>query len=148
MSVYFATCREVNAVKIGSSFDPWGRLPEIQTGCPLPITIEAILPGGMEEEFQYHNRFEDAHLRGEWFTITEMIESIIEHNRAEPMPAKRTLRAGRKDKPTPPPRPSPQDRKRYALAMKEMREDRERRNRQTPGLARLVVEALKRETVG
>lgn len=94
MSVYFATCREANAVKIGSSVDPWGRLPELQMGCPLPITIEAIIAGGMEEEFAYHRRFDDVRIRGEWFAISEMIEAIMAASPAGPQPRKliRTIR--------------------------------------------------------
>lgn len=82
MSVYFATIREINAVKIGSSLEPFARLAEIQTHCPLPVVIEAILPGGCEEEFTFHRRFADDHIRGEWFAINEMIEAIIAANRA------------------------------------------------------------------
>lgn len=94
MSVYFATCREANAVKIGSSVDPFGRLPEIQQGCPLVITVEAILPGGHEEEFAFHRRFSDERIRGEWFTITPMIEAIMAASPAPPQPRKliRTIR--------------------------------------------------------
>lgn len=88
MSVYFATCREANAVKIGSSLDPHDRLSAIQIGCPLPITIEAILPGGYEEEFTFHRRFEHSRIHGEWFTICEMIEAIIAANPAPPKPEK------------------------------------------------------------
>lgn len=97
MSVYFATCREVNAVKIGSSVDPWGRLPEIQLGCPLKLTIEAILPGDAEEEFKYHAWFADDRIRGEWFTLTPMIETIIANNPATPEPERkvRTVKASR-----------------------------------------------------
>jgi hypothetical protein len=82
VSVYFVTCRKANAVKIGSSLDPWSRLKAIQTGCPLPITLEAVLPGNHEEEFAFHRRFEDDRMQGEWFTITEMIEAIIAANPA------------------------------------------------------------------
>jgi hypothetical protein len=88
MSVYFATCRETGTVKIGHSVDPWSRLPELQLACPLPITIEAILPGGREEELGFHRRFEDQRIRGEWFTICEMIELVIAANPAPPKPEK------------------------------------------------------------
>ena len=80
MSVYFVTCREANAVKIGSSLEPRARLGEIQWGCPLELKLEAVLPGNQEEEFAFHVRFSDLRLRGEWFTINEMIEAIIAAN--------------------------------------------------------------------
>jgi DNA-binding transcriptional regulator YiaG len=92
VSVYFVTCREANAVKIGSSFDPHRRVVEIQWGCPLELVLEAVLPGGAEEEFTFHRRFEDDNLRGEWFSINPMIEAIIAANPAPPEPAKEGYR--------------------------------------------------------
>ncbi len=86
MSVYFVTCRDANAVKIGSSLDPYSRLTEIQWGCPLVLALEAVQDGGFEEEFQFHRRFEDVRIRGEWFTITPMIEAIMEASPALPAP--------------------------------------------------------------
>jgi hypothetical protein len=133
VSVYFATCREAGAVKIGSSVDPFGRLPEIQIGCPLLITIEAILPGGCEEEFRYHKWFEDVRIRGEWFTITDMIEEIIKANPAPKAPANYKPRQNAKPRERAPKKMSKAgrnmtlgyndrlDRKRYAQAMDEMR---------------------------
>lgn len=84
MSVYFVTCREANAVKIGSSGDPRLRLKEIQWGCPLEVTLEAILPGAAEDEHAFHARFADDRIRLEWFSLTPMIEAIIAAN---PLPA-------------------------------------------------------------
>ena len=77
MSVYFATIREQNVVKIGCSFDPDTRLKELQVGCPFTVKIEATLPGHITEEQALHRRFADDRLRGEWFTITPMIEAIM-----------------------------------------------------------------------
>lgn len=77
MSVYFATIREQNVVKIGCSFEPESRLKEIQVGCPYPVRIEATLPGSHEEEKALHRRFADDRLRGEWFTITPMIDAVM-----------------------------------------------------------------------
>jgi hypothetical protein len=114
VSVYFATCREANAVKIGSSEDPHGRMMEIQMGCPLEIKLEAVMRGGCEEEFAFHRRFAEDRIRGEWFTITPVIEAIISANAAPvPRPKVGRLKIGAR-------RTTRRDRKRYAAAMAEM----------------------------
>lgn len=89
MSVYFITCRKTGTVKIGSSLEPHVRLKELQTAHPFELKVEAILPGGVEEEHDMHRRFADERLRGEWFTITEMIELIIRNNPAGDPPPPR-----------------------------------------------------------
>lgn len=88
MSVYFATCRELNAVKIGSSLDPHLRMKEVQVGCPFEVTLEAVFSGGPERERQFHRWFADDRLWGEWFKITPEIESLIELNPAPSAPPK------------------------------------------------------------
>jgi hypothetical protein len=80
VSVYFVTCREANAVKIGFSVEPRARLPEIQWGCPLPLTLEAVMPGDHQEEARLHRWFDDERITGEWFRLTDMIELIIKNN--------------------------------------------------------------------
>lgn len=82
MSVYFITCRKTGTVKIGSSLEPHARLKELQTGHPFELKLEAVLPGGTDEEFGFHRRFSDERLKGEWFRVTEMIELIIKNNPA------------------------------------------------------------------
>jgi hypothetical protein len=80
VSVYFVTCRDAGAVKIGFSVEPRARLPEIQWGCPLPLTLEAVFPGDIQEEKRFHRWFADDRIIGEWFRLTEMIELIIKNN--------------------------------------------------------------------
>jgi hypothetical protein len=97
--VYFVTCREANAVKIGYSVEPRARLPEIQWGCPLPLTLEAVMPGDHAEERRFHRWFEDDRITGEWFRLTDMIELVIKNN-AVPhetgLKRKRTITAPRR----------------------------------------------------
>lgn len=80
MSVYFVTCREANAVKIGFSIEPAARLPEIQWGCPLTLTLEAVMPGDHQDEVRLHRWFADDRITGEWFRLSEMLELIIKNN--------------------------------------------------------------------
>lgn len=124
MSVYFVTCREANAVKIGYSVEPAARLPEIQLGCPLALTLEAVMPGNHQEEARLHRWFADERITGEWFRLNEMLELIIKNN-AVPHQTKltrqnRTIRC---------PRNRPWHRKnaeeKYASLMAEMRASQE-----------------------
>lgn len=94
MSVYFVTCRAANAVKIGHSVDPHARLPEIQLGCPLPLTLEAMLPGARDEEVAMHWRFSEHRLHGEWFEITDTMEAIIAANPPHRVEAKKGRKKG------------------------------------------------------
>ena len=80
MGVYFVTCRDANAVKIGFSVEPLARLPEIQWGCPLTLTLEAIVAGDHQEERRFHRWFAEERITGEWFRLTEMIELVIKNN--------------------------------------------------------------------
>jgi hypothetical protein len=84
VSVYFITCRETGTVKIGSSLEPEARLKELQTGHPFELKVEAVLPGGCSEEFDFHRRFSEERLKGEWFRLTDMIELIIKNNPPPP----------------------------------------------------------------
>ncbi len=96
MSVYFITCRQTGTVKIGHSVEPLARLKEIQTGHPFGLKLEAVMPGNHEQERALHGRFADDRLKGEWFTITEMIELIMKNNPPPPpthIPTREEVRA-------------------------------------------------------
>jgi hypothetical protein len=93
VSVYFITCRDAGAVKIGHSVDPHGRLPEVQLGCPLPLKVEAWVLGGREEEMAMHWRFSEHRIHGEWFHLCDEIELVITGNPA-PAPPQRGPKGG------------------------------------------------------
>lgn len=79
MSVYFITCRDVNMVKIGYSHRVRGRFYGVRVCCPLEVTLELMLPGGIEEERAIHTALKDSRARGEWFWITDAVERFIKN---------------------------------------------------------------------
>ena len=73
--------REEGPVKVGISTKPWGRLPTIQTGCPLKIELLFVRQANDRDHALYHERyihldFEEKRLAGEWFNIEA--EDVIE----------------------------------------------------------------------
>ena len=96
MSVYFVTAREVNAVKIGNSNDPFARLGEIQWGCPCDLKLEAVFDGGQEEEFALHRRFAEQRIRGEWFRINDIIELMMSQAATPEAPRKGRVQRSKK----------------------------------------------------
>jgi hypothetical protein len=65
-------------IKIGKSWDPYGRLRELQTGNPHRLKIIAIINGGYIYERYCHKLLAHLHVRGEWFEYTEEIDMVIE----------------------------------------------------------------------
>ena len=77
MSVYIITCREAGQAKIGSASNPLERLRALQTGSPLCLMMEAIIPGDCAAERALHLRFAVERTRGEWFTLSDRLECFI-----------------------------------------------------------------------
>lgn len=63
--VYFI--RSPTAVKIGMAKDANRRLTVLQTSHPEELALVATVPGGRELEAEYHARFAEHRVRGEWF---------------------------------------------------------------------------------
>jgi hypothetical protein len=53
--------------KIGRSTDVPARIRTLQTGCPSPIRLIALLEGDRESE--WHQRFAEHRVHGEWFNL-------------------------------------------------------------------------------
>lgn len=73
-------------VKIGwSSVCPWARMKTIETTCPLPISLIAIVPGKKSDEFAFHRTFGHLRMRGEWFAwkddLIEFVNTLPEPDR-------------------------------------------------------------------
>jgi hypothetical protein len=76
--VYFIHNRRANAIKIGVSNDPIGRMVFLQTGCPDRLEMACTVPGGTLEEAELHRRFAADRISGEWFEVSEALVAWIE----------------------------------------------------------------------
>jgi hypothetical protein len=90
--VYFARAGEDGPVKIGHAKDVRSRLSSMQTGCPIPLTLLGVLPGGREREAELHARFADLRVRGEWFRVEGALVDLIAKLEPLPKPTAQALR--------------------------------------------------------
>ena len=75
--VYFLSAGEF--IKIGKATgSPTGRVSQLRTGCPFPITILATMPGGVIEEHALHRRFKHIQAHGEWFHAAPDLLAFID----------------------------------------------------------------------
>ena len=65
--IYFAHCKPIGSVKIGTAKEPKKRLSSLQTGCPGPLQLVGVIPGGQIEEAALHREFKQFRMNGEWF---------------------------------------------------------------------------------
>ena len=73
--VYFVTDGE--AVKIGFSGAPDGRVADLQISTPRELKPLAKFPGTMADEQAVHALFQDLRIRGEWFRPDQRITDFI-----------------------------------------------------------------------
>lgn len=73
--IYFVTAREIGRVKIGFSDAPRSRFVKMRTDSPVPLELERICDGSMEDERELHQRFQRDRVNREWFTISDEIEA-------------------------------------------------------------------------
>jgi hypothetical protein len=65
--IYFIRDTGTGAIKIGKAVDAVRRLNILQVGCPSPLQLLGVIPGGGKKEAEIHRQFKDSRLRGEWF---------------------------------------------------------------------------------
>lgn len=82
--VYFIRCRRAGAVKIGTAWNPEVRRKFLQTGCPFPLSVAAVVVakhgscGAGKWERRLHSAFRHLHMRGEWFHYKGDIAAFVE----------------------------------------------------------------------
>ena len=96
--IYFIVCREANAVKIGvTKNDPWKRLGNGQTHCPLRLELRGLVPGSFAEERELLERFASYRIHGEWFRLEgELADHVANLSiPEEPTRTARSIQQGR-----------------------------------------------------
>lgn len=80
--VYFIQAGNLPYVKIGfSRTAAHHRIEELQTGCPLELHILRVLEGDIDMEHEFHCRFAEHRVRGEWFRIVPEMRALFRKGR-------------------------------------------------------------------
>lgn len=79
--VYFIQADKGDEIKIGWSKDPMKRLRTLQTAATKELHLLATMEGGMNLEYEIHQRFANHRTVGEWFKpAPEVIELAYLHS--------------------------------------------------------------------
>jgi len=73
--VYFLRCGD--AVKIGYTTNPSGRLESLKTGLPTPIDAFVLVAGTEADERALHREFHQLRVHGEWFRANGTLLNVI-----------------------------------------------------------------------
>ncbi len=76
--VYFIQSGETGPFKIGWSQNVERRLAELQVANPSQLFLRGMVPGTMESEQEFHRRFQEAHVTGEWFQNSVELRDFVE----------------------------------------------------------------------
>lgn len=77
--VYFIQDSISGMIEIGASVDPKARLAMLQTGCPGELRI--VKTATDLDEREYHQRFAEYRVRGEWFKCEGELDVFIKGNK-------------------------------------------------------------------
>ncbi len=75
--IYFIGNDYYGFCKIGFSKHPEKRLSQIQTGCPFALRIFSIIDGNIENEKEYHRKYQSLKTYGEWFKIEYKLKDYL-----------------------------------------------------------------------
>jgi adenine deaminase len=79
--VYFIQEGVRGAIKIGWANDPAARMASLQTANPRRLRALGLISGGPYDEMNWHMRFKDTRLSGEWFKRTNELVAAIKAER-------------------------------------------------------------------
>lgn len=71
---YLIEAEGLPLVKIGRAKNPEARLLHLQTGQPATLSLAWVCDGNFERAL--HNKFADYRVRGEWFDLTTLGDSV------------------------------------------------------------------------
>ena len=89
--VYFFGSQDDDSVKIGYSLNPWARVKEIATGNHKDLTVIGVFKGLVADEKELHKLFDKQRIKGEWFSISSKLKSIIERSYSSSLSAKELI---------------------------------------------------------
>ena len=69
--IYFIRAKDTNLVKIGTAQSCELRLRELQTGSPIPLTLELTIAGNRNTETAIHAALSEKRRDGEWYELDE-----------------------------------------------------------------------------
>ena len=75
--IYLIADLQNSICKIGYSKHPYNRLKELQTANAFELTLTNVIEGDKSDESWLHDKFEKFKLLGEWFTLTNEINTYF-----------------------------------------------------------------------
>jgi hypothetical protein len=81
--IYFIGNKELDVCKIGFSKRPYRRIDSIRKSIPFNLEILAIIDGDFMVEKMYHSKYFEHKIKGEWFTLSKVLELGINNSLKE-----------------------------------------------------------------
>lgn len=94
--IYFVEDSVSGLIKIGYSCDPARRMVKMQSDSPGELRLLAVMAGCRATERDLHARFADQRRRGEWFTQSDHLATLISQQEAAPEKPARDLSLAQK----------------------------------------------------
>lgn len=89
--VYFIEAVGLDLVKIGYARDIDERLRKLAPGCPAPLRLLGVMPGGPSTEHHLHATLHSLRAHGEWFRRGPDLDAILATLEPPPARIKRPL---------------------------------------------------------